>query len=163
MIFTRGRAALIIFFLLLPSSARLPAQTQPNTADADLTSIKQVVAGCSEAFNRHEAHATASLFAEDSDFTNLRGVNRHGRKDIEQVFVTLYAGALKNAQRTGTVKNVRFLTPEIAVMDDLWEITGSTTADGSENPVRKGVFNWVLTKVGGQWRITAFHEAEFPK
>jgi uncharacterized protein (TIGR02246 family) len=163
MISTHRKATVSIFLLLSLSSARLTAQTQPRTAEADSSAIKQVVAGYSEAFNHHDAHATANLFAEDADFTNLRGVNRHGRQEIEQIFVTLYAGILRNAHRTDTVKNVRFLTPEIAVMDDLWEINGSTAADGSENPVRKGIFDWVLTKVKGQWVITAFHEAEFPK
>lgn len=163
MIYTQVRAAVIVFFLLSLSSARLQAQTLPSEAGADSLAIKQVVAGYSEAFNHHDAHATAALFAENADFTNLRGANRHGQKDIEQIFVTLYAGILKNAHRTDTVKNVRFLTPEIAVMDDLWEITGSTAVDGSESPARKGLFDWVLTKVKGQWAITVFHEAEFPK
>jgi len=164
MISTHVRAAVVIFFSLHSLSyARLHAQTKSNTTDADSSAIKQVVAGYSKAFNHHDAHATANLFAEDADFTNLRGVNRHGRKEIEQIFVTLYAGVLKNAHQTDTVKNVRFLTPEIAVMDDLWEINGSTAADGSENPARKGIFDRVLTKVKGQWVITAFHEAEFPK
>ena len=163
MIFIQARAAVLLFFLLSLSSVRLYAQAQPGAADADSSAIKQVVAGYSEAFNHHDAHATANLFAEDADFTNLRGVYRHGRKEIEQIFVTLYASVLKNAHRTDTIKNVRFLTPEIAVMDDLWEINGSTAADGAENPVRKGIFDWVLTKVKGQWVITAFHEAEFPK
>jgi uncharacterized protein (TIGR02246 family) len=163
MISTYVRITVTILFLLSCSHASLWAQTQPNTTDADSSAIKQVVAGYSEAFNRHDAHATATLFAEDADFTNLRGTNRHGQKEIEQIFVTLYAGILKDAHRTDTVKNVRFLTPKIAVVDDLWEMTGARAPDGSENPDRKGLFDWVLTKVNGQWRITVFHEVEFPK
>lgn len=151
------------FLLFSITPASLCAQAQPAHSEAEVSAIKQVVAGYSEAFNHHDAEATANLFAEDADFTNLRGVYRHGRKEIEQTFVTLYAGVLKNARRTDTVKNVRFLTPEIAVMDDLWEIEGSAAADGSGNSARKGLFDWVLTKTNGRWVITAFHEAEFPK
>ena len=77
--------------------------------------------------------------------------------------MTLYSGILKSAHRTDTIKNVRFLTPEIAVVDDLWEISGSKAPDGSDNPDRKGLFDWVLTKVNGQWQIMVFHEVEFPK
>lgn len=163
MIFRRGKVAAFTFLFLSAALVRMPAQASPSQSGDDISAIKEVVAGYSAAFNRHDATATANLFAEDADFTNLRGVYRHGRKEIEQTFVTLYAGVLKSARRTDTVKNVRFLTPEIAVMDDLWEIEGSTAPDGSANPGRKGLFDWVLTKVNGRWVITAFHEAEFPK
>lgn len=163
MICRHGRVAAFTFLLFSAALARVPVQASPGQSGADVAAIKEVVAGYSDAFNRHDAAATANLFAEDADFTNLRGVYRHGRKEIEQTFVTLYAGVLKNARRTDTVKNVRFLTPEIAVMDDLWKIEGSTAPDGSANPGRKGLFDWVLTKVNGRWVITAFHEAEFPK
>lgn len=163
MIVRHGRVAAFTLLFLSVALARASAQAPPGHSEADVSAIKEVVAGYSEAFNHHDAAATANLFAEDADFTNLRGVYRHGRKEIEQTFVTLYAGVLKNAHRTDTVKNVRFLTPQIAVMDDLWEIEGSTAPGGSPNPGRKGLFDWVLTKVNGRWVITAFHEAEFPK
>jgi uncharacterized protein (TIGR02246 family) len=162
MISTHLRATATMFFVLWCSPASLWGQKESNTTQADLSAIKQVVAGYSEAFNHHDARATASLFAEDADFTNMRGANRRGQKEIEQIFVSLYAGILKNAHRTDTVKSIRFLTPEIAVMDDLWEMTGSKAADGSENPTRKGLFDWVLTKVNGQWSIAVLHEVEFP-
>src|ERR1700730_2140536 len=164
MISTCVRVTVTILFLLMRFHVTLRAQAQPRTAETDSSTIKQVVAGYSEAFTRHDAHATATLFTADADFTNLRGTNLHGQKEIEQIFVTLYAGILKNAHRADAVKKVRFLTPEIAVVvDDLWEMTGAKAPAGSENPDRKGPFDWVLTKVNGQRLITIFHEAEFPK
>ena len=158
------RAAYLATFLLLSfAHSDLRAQAQVIASDADSSAITQFVAGYSDAFNRHHAHGTANLFAEDADFTNLRGAYRHGQKGIEEIFVTLYSGILKSAHRTDTIKNVRFLTPEIAVVDDLWEISGSKAPDGSDNPDRKGLFAWVLTKVNGRWQIMVFHEVEFPK
>jgi uncharacterized protein (TIGR02246 family) len=158
------RAAYLATFLLLSlAHPDLRAQAQAIASDANSSAIKQVVAGYSDAFNRHDAYATAILFAEDADFTNLRGAYRHGQKSIEEIFGTLYSGILKNAHRTDTIKNVRFLTPGIAVVDDLWEISGSRAPDGSDNSDRKGLFDWVLTKVNGRWQIMVFHEVEFPK
>ena len=160
---THLRTTLAIFFLILYSHSSVQAQEKVQSSEADIAAIKQVVADYADAFNHHDAHATAMLFAEGADFTNLRGATRHGWNDIEQIFVTLYSGILKNAHRTDTVKNVRFLTPDIAVVDDLWEISGSKTPDGADNPDRKGLFDWVVTKVKGRWEITVFHEVEFPK
>jgi uncharacterized protein (TIGR02246 family) len=160
---TQARIAPGILFLILFFQLNVPAQAQDGPREADISAIKQVVAGYTEAFNHHDAHATAMLFDKDADFTNLRGTTRHGQSEIEQFFGTLYSGILKNAHRTETVKNIRFLSPEIAMVDDLWEITGAKTPDGADNPDRKGLFAWVLTKAGGQWQISVFHEVEFPK
>ena len=154
-----GALVVLLSFSLTSSLA----QKQPVGSDADASAVKQVVAGYDDAFNQHDSHAVGALFAEESDFTNMRGASRHGRKDIEQNYGTLFAGVLKSAHRTDTVKNVRFLTPEIAEMDANWEMTGTKAADGSDIPVRKGYLDWVIAKVNGQWQIIVFHESEFPK
>ena len=73
----------------------------------------------------------------------------------------LLAGPLKNVHRTDTVKSVRLLTPEIASVDGFWEMTGTKAADGSDNPLRKGLFDYVVTKQNGRWFITIFHESDF--
>jgi uncharacterized protein (TIGR02246 family) len=61
-----------------------------------------------------------------------------------------------------TVKNVRFLSPDLAEIDATWEMTGTKAVDGSSNPTRKGLLDWVLKKENGQWLIVVFHESEFP-
>jgi len=143
--------------------AGVSPQMQPKVSEADSTAVKAVVAGYDDAFNRHDANAVGALFADEGDFTNMRGSSKHGRKDIEQNYGNLFNGGLKSAHRTDTVKNVRFITPEVAEMDADWEMTGTKAADGSDNPPRKGGLDWVIAKVNGQWLIVVFHESEYPK
>jgi uncharacterized protein (TIGR02246 family) len=114
-----------------------------------------------DAFNHHDAHAWASFLAEDGDFTNVTGLYLHGRKDIEARFTELFASRLKTAHRTATVRHIRFITPDIAFVDAEWELVGSKAADGSENPVRKGLFNFVMTRQNGHWVFAVFEESEF--
>ena len=152
-----------LFILLLFSLAGSSAQKQAAGTDADTSAVKLVVSGYDDAFNQHDAHAIGALFAEEGDFTNMRGASKHGRKDIEQNYGTLFAGVLKSAHRTDTVKNIRFLTPDMVEMDANWEMTGTKAADGSDVPLRKGYLDWVIAKVSGQWQIVVFHESEFPK
>jgi len=65
----------------------------------------------------HAAHATAMTFAEDADFTNMRGVHRHGRTDIETWFASLFKGNLKSLEPpTDTVRSIRFFTPQMATV-----------------------------------------------
>ena len=55
-------------------------------------------------------------FTDDADFINVQQANSHGRKAIEEHFVPLFSGRLKNAHRTYTVKSVRFITPDVAAV-----------------------------------------------
>jgi uncharacterized protein (TIGR02246 family) len=143
--------------------AAFRAQAQPRPADGDAAGVKSVVSAYDDAFNSHDAHAIGALFADEGDFTNMRGTSKHGRKDIEQNYGNLLNGGLKTAHRTDTVKNVKFITPEVAEMDADWEMTGTKAADGTENPPRKGGLDWVVQKINGKWLIVVFHESEYPK
>jgi hypothetical protein len=69
MISTCVRDIVTILLLFMCFHATLRVQAQPRTADTDSSAIKQVVAGYSEAFNRHDAYATATLFTVGADLT----------------------------------------------------------------------------------------------
>ena len=120
----------VFSFALSFSAASSWAQKSSGGGDAESAAVKQVVTGFSDSFNRHDPHASAALFDEEGDFTNMRGASRHGRKDIEQNYATIYAGPLKEAHRVDTVKNVRFLSPDLAEIDATWEMTGTKAVDG---------------------------------
>jgi uncharacterized protein (TIGR02246 family) len=152
----------LIPLALLTLPCAVPAQSQPNGAEADSGAIKQMCADFSENFSRHDARGVAMTFAEDADFTNMRGSHSHGRADIEKWFAALFRGNLKDSLRTDTVKSIRFFTPELATVDAETVITGTKAADGSEIPARKGLMIVMATKQNGRWLIGTFHEAEYP-
>jgi len=157
-----ARARVIVAMVMVISLVCAGAWAQKGTEanPADSAGIKKALAAFGEAFNKHDAHATAQTFAEDADFTNMRGESHHGRKEIEDFFVTRYAGVLKNAHRSDAVTRIRLLAPGVAFVDADWEMTGTKTPDGRENPPRKGLLMWVMTKQNGKWLITVFHEAD---
>ena len=122
-----------LLFASAPRFARAPsrAQEQAQGSEADSKAIKQVFAEFYESFSRHDAHAAAMTFAEDADFTNMRGVHNHGRKEIEAHLAMIFAGNLGSARRTDMVKSIRFVTPAIAEVDADTVISGTKAADGS--------------------------------
>ena len=152
-------AAALLLFALVPAPR---AQDSANGTDADSAAIKQTFSDFYESFSHHDARATAMTFAEDADFTNMRGIHRHGRGEIEAWFANLFRGNLKSSNRTDIVRSIRFFSPEIATVDAETTITGTKAADGSEVPPRKGLMICTLTKHNGRWLISVFHEAEFP-
>ncbi len=157
------KAALFSILLLLgwtDVSVRTWAQSSPKSSGADTAGIKQTFADFYQSYSRHDAHAVAMTFAEDADFTNMFGDYFHGREAIEQKFASLFAGNLRDATRTDTVRHIRFYAPGIALVDADTVLIGTKRADGSVGPVRKGLMIVVMTKQKGLWRISNFHEAE---
>jgi len=160
MIPIRLRAFLVVLLFLSLSVASSWAQ-MPSNMDADSAAIKQCVAAWEAAWNRHDAHATAIRYVEDGDFSSTTGVPSHGWKELENHYNEIFTTFLKDAQRTDTVKSIRFLTPEIASVDIDWQMTGAKTRDGKDAPNRKGLLTWIVTKHNGQWMITIYHESAF--
>jgi uncharacterized protein (TIGR02246 family) len=152
-----------LLFVFSLSFLVVGARAQSNSSDSESAAIRKVVDDFVGAFNRHDAHGWAIPFGEDADFTNVSGLTRHGQKEVEERFKELFAGPLKDAHRTATVRHVRFVRPDVAAVDAEWELVGSRAADGSENPVRKGIFTWVMVKQDGRWTFADFHESEFVK
>lgn len=160
MILTRCKMGLAISLCLVFSSALVWAQ-MPAKMDADSAAIKQCVAAWEDAWNRHDAHATAMAYVEDGEFSSTTGVPSHGWKDLEAHYNEIFTTFLKDAHRTDTVRSIRFLTPEIASVDIDWQMSGARTRDGKDAPNRKGLLTWIVTKHNGQWMITIYHESVF--
>jgi uncharacterized protein (TIGR02246 family) len=152
--------SLLVFFCLSTSWA----QKESDTSDAASVGIKQALSDWSSAFNRHDPHGTAQAFVEDADMVSLAGIGYHGRKAIEAHYVKTFSTTLTNANRTDTVKSIRFLSPEVAAVEDAYEIVGSTSktpGDNSVVPPRRGIFPLIYVKQNGQWLIAVSHEIEF--
>ncbi len=160
MISFRVRIALAVSLLLGFSSVLAWAQ-MTSKMDADSASIKQCVATWEDAWNRHDAHATATAYVEDGDFSSTTGVPSHGWKELEAHYNEIFTTFLKDAHRTDTVRSIRFLTPEIASVDIDWQMTSARTRDGKDAPNRKGLLTWVVSKQNGKWMITIYHESAF--
>jgi uncharacterized protein (TIGR02246 family) len=131
-----------------------------QTNQAGEAGIKQALADYIDGFNHHDATAVGAAFAEDADRTTVRGDVSHGRGAIVKSYAGLFGGTLKNAHRSATVKSVRFLSPEIALVDADYELSGRATNSGAEQAPAKGLLSLVFTKHGDKWLITAFHEQE---
>ena len=149
----------VLFFTV---AAGLSHAQMPSHTDADSAAIKQCVAAWEDAWNRHDARATAAAYVEDGDFSSTTGVPSHGAKDLEAHYNEIFTTFLKDAHRTDQVKSIRFLTPDIASVDIDWQMSGARTRDGKDAPNRKGLLTWIVTRQhSGQWMITIYHESAF--
>jgi uncharacterized protein (TIGR02246 family) len=124
--------------------------------------VKAALADFVEAWNRHDAKAFSMVFAEDADFTNVRGMGAHGRAEVEKFHAPRFATTFKDTYQKITDTKVRFFKPDVAAVDARWEMTGAKNSEGRDIPPRNGLLNLVLTKDGGKWFITVMHNMDLP-
>ena len=136
--------------------------TNTTTSIADEQAIQNVLDQFIAAWNAHDAAMFASVFAEDVDFTNVKGVSRHGRAAFaafhEPMFQTIWASS---TQRISKVK-IRFLKPDVAAVDAWWDLDGLKKQDGSDAPPRNGLLMLIMTKENEKWEITVMHNMDLP-
>jgi uncharacterized protein (TIGR02246 family) len=155
--------AVLILFLAAPLAigvARANAADDAANGSAD-AAIKDVVAGFSNGWNTHDAHSMCASLADDVEWVNWRGEPLGSRQEVEDEHAKLFADLYKNTHRTDSVKTIRYLSPELAVVDDYWTMTGARKRDGSEWPYRAGYSNFVMAKRNGRWIVIVSHTADF--
>jgi uncharacterized protein (TIGR02246 family) len=146
LLFTAGMAALLVV-----GTSRAGAAGQPQ----DEAAIRKVQEQQAEAWNRHDAAASARLFTEDGDVVNVVGWWWKGRAEIERKLAAAHAFAFRDSTLTVTDTQVRFLGPSIAIAHVQWTMVGARPPPGMPEP-RQGIQIQVLTKQGGRWLIASF-------
>ncbi len=129
-------------------------------SEADRKAIRELMDQFAAAWNRHDAHAWAAIFAEDADFTNVRGVSASGRPDIEAFHVKVFQTMFKNSVIKFTDIKTRFVRPDVAGVDVHWEMEGATDPQGNPTPGRRGLLNLMMTKDGGKWEVAVMHNLD---
>lgn len=150
---------LILFFLSALWLTNAHAQTP-----TDETAVRNLVTAFNNAFNAHDAKAFAATFAEDADFTNWRGTSVRGRAKIEEFHVPVLTVRYKNGSQKVIDSTIRFIRPDVAVVNVRSEVTGGTTPDGKTDPLLRFSLNWTVAKeASGQWLIKVMHNARLPE
>lgn len=129
---------------------------------AEEASIRNVLAAFTEAWNVHDAYAFSMAFAEDADFTNVRGMSAHGRTEIAKFHAPVFATVFNESHQKIVNERIRFIKPDVAAVDAWWEMMGAKTRDGKLIPLRKGLLNFLMSKTDGRWLITVMHNMDLP-
>ena len=161
----RMATAILIGLFAVPVSVSLARGATATPADtgsaADESAIKQAVATFSDGWNSHDAHAMCMSLADDVEWVNWRGEAVHTRKEVEDIHSKLFSGLYKNTHRVDTVNSIRYLTPELASVENHWSMTGAKTRDGADWPYREGYVNYLMAKRNGRWVVIISHTADF--
>jgi uncharacterized protein (TIGR02246 family) len=132
------------------------AQAPIEGSAADEETIRNIVLGRIDSFNRHEPPAPGH-FTADADFVNVYGLWRKGPAEIQGRQGDRMRGPLKDAQVTLRDLRIRFIRPDVAVVHELHEMKGMLSASGEKMPPHDELSIRVMVKEQGQWLTTAFH------
>ncbi len=136
------KAGLLAGALLLLGQG-VPAQTGSAPDEA---AVRAHFASFSDAWIKGDAKAVADGYAEDGDLVRPSEPKVEGRVAIEAFYARMFAGPLKGVVKTMKVDHVRFVSPEVAVVDS------SYTLDREQPSLRaRGSSVTVLAKRAGAW------------
>lgn len=122
-------------------------------APEDEAAIRKIVAESAAAFNRHEPALGINLKAiTTKDFDVVIPPGEYGKAGPELDARTEKdrKGVFRNARIESTVTRIRFIRPDVAIVDGTFMITASDV-----KPDPKGLDTFVMVKEGGVWRATA--------
>jgi uncharacterized protein (TIGR02246 family) len=128
------------------------AQTKQDSG-ADEAAIRQIVVQqIQDAWNTKDGRAFAAPFAPDANYVNVIGGYSKGREVIEKEHTALFSTIHKESHNIRTVKSIRFLRPDVAVV----HVEGRLLTRAGGEPRGHNINLMVMTKDNGKWSIAAF-------
>jgi len=138
----------VTLFLFTLSLTTLPAQTGHGDDEAALReAVKQLETG----WNTKSGALFAKPFADDADYVVINGRYIKGHSIIETAHQKIFDTIYKDTTISLTVKQIRFLRPDVAVV----HVEGSRTGPDAQHPQR-AMMTLTLTKEKQGWLIAAF-------
>jgi len=137
-------AAIISIVLVAPLCA---VTISVPTSDED--AIRKWISDYTVAWNKHDAKSLALLFREDADFVGGSGGVFRGRSQIEQLMAEEFSAPLKEWKLTNAIEDIRFLKPDIAIVNGTYEATGIRS--NAQSAPLKGLYTVIMGKERGQW------------
>ncbi len=134
------------FILLTLLTVLCAADTKSNPKEEQ--AIRKVLADGTAAFNRHEI-VPASV-AKDFDIVVPPAIYSKAGPEFETTMKRDFSGIFKSAKETATIERIRFIKPDVALVDGTFEIAGTEI-----KPYPKGLQTLVLVKENGRWLVTA--------
>jgi uncharacterized protein (TIGR02246 family) len=141
-------------FAFLACTLAIGATGTASAASArDEGAVRGLGDGFANAFLQKNAEARTSLFAEDGTFVTPQGDFLQGHAAMVKDFGSEAQAVNGSTQAAFSNYRVRFIKPDVAVVDALLTIHNVNGPDGSTVPVIPINFFYVATRHGNQWLI----------
>lgn len=149
------RRCLIVLLVASPWATVIGAAA--NNEAAERAAIQSVLDAHGAAWTKGDARAATSILTEDADWVTGSGRVFHGRAAIEKYHEEQLSGPAKGTRHShpGTAE-IRFIRPDVAIVDGDAYVEGMRDASGKELPGETGRYTAIFVKEKGHWKVTAF-------
>ncbi|OLC44808.1 MAG: hypothetical protein AUH43_17805 [Acidobacteria bacterium 13_1_40CM_65_14] len=131
--------------------------TAPFQQEDDERAIRNMVDQAIGRLNRGDVTAFEDFWDEGADYVAVDGTLIRERAQIQAFFRKLAASS-SSSQQTASIDRVRFLTPELAIVDGSWTVTGARDSTGKELAPIQGRGVEIVQKKRGRWLFVATRE-----
>jgi len=141
---------LVVMTMLMLGFSMQPMQSQDSHA-ADEAAMRESVKQLETGWNTKSGAVFAKPFAEDADYVVINGMYFKGRTAIETAHQRIFDTIFKDTKIRLTVKQIRFLRPDVAVIHVNGHRDGPT-----KELTGDAILTLVMTKEQQGWTIAAF-------
>jgi uncharacterized protein (TIGR02246 family) len=127
----------------------------PPPALAGETAVPHLFHRLLDAWGRGDGAGYGALFTAEAEYIGFDGSRTVGSEAIARSHQELFDTWLRGTRLTGRIEQVRWLTPEVALVT----ATGGTIFAGEDTPrpSRNSIQTLVAVRQDGAWRFAAFH------
>ena len=137
-------AAVITLLFLVGAQAQIPSKEKQ---------VRQAVQLFYDAFNAHGFGHAAEYTTDDWNHINPFGGWARGRKVVLKELREVHATFLKGVTDTVEDMNVRFATPNVAVVTVISRMSTYYPPDGVKHENERHIRTFVVVKQNGRWLI----------
>ena len=130
--------------------------TSLDTVDlaTDEAAVQDLLTTMVAAWNANDAVAFADLYSDSASVT-LAGTYLQGRPEILAFMAGGFAGPLKGTRSDERPQRIRFVAPDVAVVNSLSGVV--QPGETSVRPEFQRRATWVITRTNGSWLAEAYH------
>ena len=149
-----ARTTATVLTAVLMTVAVLRASTKSTKDNA----IKNTTQAFAAAWNRADSKAMSETFTPDASLVIPEGVMIQGRSAIEDFYRDVFIRGYGGSRAASSVKQIRYLRDDIAVVDGEWNIEDAHDPSGGLRSPERGIFCAVLVHSKNKWLIFALRE-----
>jgi uncharacterized protein (TIGR02246 family) len=111
--------------------------------------IKAVLARFYEGWNAHDVDRMVSVYSDDLDHTNVFAEWHKGKPAITEALKHFHAGPAKNSHKTYTIEKIRFVKPDVAIV----QVRSLSTV--------RNLGTYVMTRQSAKWLVVSFTNVSY--
>ena len=124
---------------------------------AENAAIQAVLDEHGRAWSKGDAAGAAAVMTNDADWVSGDGAVYEGRAAIEAAHEKWFAGEAKGSHHSHPGSpNVRFIRPDVAIVDGDSYTSGLHDEQGKEISAGVTRYTAVMVKENGRWKVAAF-------